>query len=97
MQSEGLPARGAVYWPVGTGDSTTLVIDDEIVMQVDLHDLAKASDENDSAIAVVDRLVEVLPVVDGMPYLATFVLTHIDSPGRRTCQRRPHPRCRVRQ
>lgn len=78
MQSEGLPARGAVYWPVGTGDSTTVVIDDEIVMQVDLHDLAKASNEKDPAIAVVDRLVEVLPVVDGMPYLATFVLTHID-------------------
>lgn len=76
--SEGLPSRGVVFWPVGTGDSTTVVIDDLVVMQVDLHDLAKADDETTPEVAVVDRLVEALPLVDGEPYLATFVLTHAD-------------------
>jgi hypothetical protein len=78
MYSEGLPARGAVFWPVGTGDSTTVVVDDNVVMQIDLHDLAKADDEENPEVAVVDRLVEALPIVDGMPYLSTFVLTHAD-------------------
>lgn len=78
MYSEGLPARGAVFWPVGTGDSTTVVIDDTVVLQVDLHDLAKADSDANPEVAVVDRLVEALPVVDGEPYLATFVLTHAD-------------------
>lgn len=77
-ESEGLPARGVVFWPVGTGDSTTVVVDDEVVMQVDIHDMAKADDETNPEVPVVDRLVEALPVVDGTPYLATFVLTHAD-------------------
>jgi hypothetical protein len=34
-----------VFWPIGTGDSTTIVVDDEIVMQVDLHDMDKADDD----------------------------------------------------
>jgi beta-lactamase superfamily II metal-dependent hydrolase len=78
MYSEGLPARGAVFWPVGTGDSTTVVVDDGVVMQVDLHDLAKADSDENPEVAVVDRLVDALPIVDGEPYLATFVLTHAD-------------------
>ena len=77
-QSEGLPARGVVFWPVGTGDSTTVVVDDLVVLQVDLHDMAKADDEATPEVAVVDRLVDALPVVDGVPYLATFALTHAD-------------------
>ena len=77
-ESEGLPARGVVFWPVGTGDSTTVVIDDLVVMQVDLHDMAKADDDATPEVSVVDRLVEALPLVDGAPYLATFVLTHAD-------------------
>lgn len=64
-QSEGLPARGVVFWPVGTGDSTTVVVDDLVVLQVDLHDMAKADDEATPEVAVVDRLVDALPVVDG--------------------------------
>lgn len=77
-QSEGLPARGVVFWPVGTGDSTTVVVDDLVVMQVDIHDMAKADEEDTPEVAVVDRLAEALPVVDGRPYLSTFVLTHAD-------------------
>ena len=77
VQSE-IPSLGAVFWPVGTGDSTTLVVSDEIVVQIDLHDMAKADDDTTPEVPVVDRLVEALPIVDDVPYLAVFVLTHAD-------------------
>ncbi len=74
-----LPERGVVFWPVGTGDSTTVVVDDEHVVQVDLCDRAGA-DEDDAVVApVIDRLAETLPARDGKPYLAVFALTHADS------------------
>jgi len=73
-----LPSLGVVFWPVGTGDSTTVVVDDDVVLQVDLHDMAKADDDNNPEVPVIDKLVEALPVVDGDPYLAVFALTHAD-------------------
>lgn len=76
--SENLPDRGAVFWPVGTGDSTTVVVDDDSVLQVDLHDMAKADDDENPEVPVIDRLVEALPIRDGRPYLAVFALTHAD-------------------
>lgn len=78
MTDSDLPARGAVFWPVGTGDSSTIVLDDDIVMQVDLHDLAMAQDDDTPHVPVVDRLIEALPTVDEEPYLAVFALTHAD-------------------
>jgi beta-lactamase superfamily II metal-dependent hydrolase len=74
----GVRDRGVVFWPVGTGDSTTVVIDEDTVVQVDLHDMAKADDGDSPETPIVDRLVEVLPVRDGVPYLAAFALTHAD-------------------
>jgi hypothetical protein len=74
-----LPELGAVFWPVGTGDSSTVVVDEETVMQVDLHDLAKADDDDTHEVPIVDLKVEALPKgKDGRPYLAVFVLTHAD-------------------
>lgn len=73
-----LPTRGAVFWPVGTGDSTTLVITEEIVMQIDLHDMAKADSETSPERPVVDELAASLPMRNGRPYLAVFALTHAD-------------------
>jgi hypothetical protein len=78
MTNTQLPDRGIVFWPVGTGDSSTIVIDGDHVVQVDLHDMAIADDDNAVVAAVVDRLVEVLPRRDGQPYLAAFILTHAD-------------------
>ena len=78
MTSTHLPDQGLVFWPVGTGDSTTIVIDDQHVVQVDLHDMTMADDEDAVVAAVVDRLVDVLPKQDGKPYLAAFILTHAD-------------------
>ena len=76
---EVLPELGAVFWPVGTGDSSTVVVNESALIQVDLHDLAKADDDDTHEVPVVDLLVEALPRgTDGRPYLAVFVLTHAD-------------------
>lgn len=73
-----LPKQGFVFWPVGTGDSTTVAVDDHVVLQVDLNHMAKAEEEDDPHTPIVDVLVEVLPKLDKTPYLATFALTHPD-------------------
>jgi len=74
-----LPTRGAAFWPVGNGDSTTIAVDDWRVMQVDLHDTAAADDVGAVVTPVVDRLADTLPALsDGTPYLAVFALTHGD-------------------
>jgi hypothetical protein len=73
-----LPARGFVFWPVGTGDSTTIVIKSGVIMQLDLHNLEKADDTDDPAWPVVDELVRLLPKKNGKPYLSLFALTHPD-------------------
>ena len=73
-----LPERGLVFWPVGNGDSTTIVVDSGIYLQVDLNHLEKSDDEDDASWAVIDELAERLPKVDGRPYLAAFALTHPD-------------------
>ncbi len=79
MTNSTLPDRGMVFWPVGTGDSTTIVVDDRLVMQVDLHDMASADDDGAVTVPVIDRLAEILPKLDeGSPYLAVFALTHAD-------------------
>ena len=72
------PARGLVFWPVGNGDSTTVVVDSETCLQADLNHLGKSDDDDDASWAVVDELVERLPKVNGRPYLAAFALTHPD-------------------
>lgn len=72
------PARGAFFWPIGTGDSTTIVVDDDTVMQIDLHDMAEADKDDTPEAPVVDKLVECLPLRDGKPYLAVSALTHAD-------------------
>ena len=73
-----LPGRGLVFWPVGNGDSTTIVVDSETCLQVDLNHLEKSEDDDDANWAVVDELVERLPSINGRPYLAAFALTHPD-------------------
>lgn len=74
-----LPDRGVVFWSVGCGDSTTIVIDDETVVQVDLHHVAESESDDDERAPVIDRLIEDLPTRDGRPYLAAFGATHLDA------------------
>jgi hypothetical protein len=71
--------KAAVFWPVGTGDSTTLVLKPgEIVMQIDLHHLEMADKAEEPVWPIVDHLVKMLPKKNGRPYLSLFVLTHPD-------------------
>ncbi|WP_188479551.1 hypothetical protein [Primorskyibacter flagellatus] len=67
-----------IFWPVGTGDTTTIVISENEVMQVDLNDKQMADEEGNEHIPIVDELVSKLPVVNGRPYLSCFALTHPD-------------------
>ena len=63
------------FWKVGTGDSTSIVLKENVVLQVDLHN--NAGDDNENT-PIVDRLVKELPKVDDGPYLDGFALTHPD-------------------
>jgi hypothetical protein len=38
----GLAYRSFIFWPVGCGDSTTVVISDAVIVQIDLNDGAIA-------------------------------------------------------
>ena len=73
-----LPTRGLVFWPVENGDSTTVVVDSDTHLQVDLNHLEKAEDDDEAAWAAIDELVERLPKVNDRPYLSAFALTHPD-------------------
>jgi hypothetical protein len=74
-----IPDLGVVFWPVGTGDSSTIVVTDGVLIQIDLNDRDKADDDDNPEVPVVDLLVETLPTgPDGRPFLAAFVLTHAD-------------------
>ena len=73
-----LPTRGLAFWPVENGDSTTVVIDSDTHLQVDLNHLEKAEDDDEAAWPVINELVERLPKEDDRPYLSAFALTHPD-------------------
>ena len=74
-----LPDRGFVFWPVGCGDSTTVVIDSETVLQIDLHHVEESENEDDPRVPIIDELVVLLPGgSDDKPYLAAFGATRLD-------------------
>ena len=73
-----LPNRGLVFWPVGTGDSTTVRVTDSVHLQIDLRHMAKSEEDDDPAWPVIDELTEILPRLRGTPYLSVFALTHPD-------------------
>lgn len=74
-----LPDRGIVFSPVGGGDSITVVVDAETIVQIDVHHAADAENEDDPRVAIVDELIDSLPTRDGKPYLAVFGATHLDT------------------
>src|SRR3546814_17026970 len=70
---------GVLFWPVGTGDSTTFVVrEDQVIFQVDLRHTAKSEDEETDCAPILDQLEENLPTVKGSAYLSSFALTHPD-------------------
>ncbi|MGO8049818.1 hypothetical protein [Rhizobium leguminosarum] len=67
-----------IFWPVGCGDSTSIVISEDEVIQIDINDKQMADEEGNEHIPIVDELVAKLPKRDGKPYLSCFILTHPD-------------------
>ena len=72
------PVQRFIFWPVGTGDSTTVRVADTVYLQVDLRHMAKSEDDDDPAWPVIDELIEILPTPGDQPYLSVFALTHPD-------------------
>jgi beta-lactamase superfamily II metal-dependent hydrolase len=71
--------KAVIFWPIGTGDSATLVLKPgKIIMQIDLRHLEKADDPEEPERPILDKLVEALPKRKGRPYLGLFALTHPD-------------------
>lgn len=75
-----LPEKKAVvFWPIGTGDSTTLIIKpNQVIMQIDLRHLEKSEEKENPEWPIIDYLVDSLPKKNNRPYLSVFVLTHPD-------------------
>lgn len=73
-----LPEQGWVTWPVGKGDSITVVVDKDHVVQLDLRDMKAAAEDDAVVAAVIDRLAETLPTRGEKPYLAVFAVGHHD-------------------
>ena len=72
------PDRGLIFWPIGTGDSTTIRVAETVYIQLDIRHMAKSEDDDDPAWPVIDELIELLPTYRGKPYLSVFALTHPD-------------------
>ena len=72
------PDQGFIFWPVGTGDSTTVRVAETVYLQIDLHHMAKSEGDDDPAWSVIDALIEILPTAEDRPYLSVFALTHPD-------------------
>ena len=72
------PDQGFVFWPVGTGDSTTVRVGKTVYLQVDLRHMAKSEEDDAPAWPVIDELIEILPTLGDQPYLSVFALTHPD-------------------
>ena len=75
---DSFPDRGFVFWPVGCGDSTTVVVDADTIVQIDLRHIEEAEQDDDPRCPVLDELVDLLPDRDEKPYLAAFGATHLD-------------------
>ena len=73
-----VPPRGFVNWTVGTGDSTSVVVDDDRWLQLDLNHKPDADKKDSVYSAVIDELIDRLPRRNKRPYLAVFALTHPD-------------------
>ena len=73
-----LPDQGFIFWPVGTGDSTTIRVAETVYLQVDLRHMVKSENDDDTAWPVIDELIDILPTLRREPYLSVFALTHPD-------------------
>ena len=51
------PEQGFIFWPVGTGDSTTIRAAEDVYIQLDVRHMEQ-SEEEDTAWPVIDELIE---------------------------------------
>ena len=72
------PDQGLIFWPVGTGDSTTIRVAETVYIQVDIRHMAKSEDIYEPTWPVIDELIKFLPTYHNRPYLSVFALTHPD-------------------
>ena len=72
------PDRGLIFWPVGTGDSTTIRVAETVYIQVDIRHMAKSEDIDEPAWPVIDEVIKFLPTYHNKAYLSVFALTHPD-------------------
>ncbi|WP_029918475.1 hypothetical protein [Pelobacter seleniigenes] len=70
--------KKVMFWPVGTGDCTSIVLAEDVVLQVDMRCKEENGDQEGDGESLVDIFEENLPEVGGKPYLAGFALTHPD-------------------
>lgn len=73
-----IPEKGYIFWPVGNGDSSTILVDKGVFFQLDLNHMAKSEDDDDPHVAIIDELEKILPKKDKKPYLSLFALSHPD-------------------
>ena len=72
------------FWPVGTGDCLSVVIERDVVLQVDFHNKVQADELGKKHYSVLDELIKNLPKVnkdnsEKVPYLPAFALTNPSS------------------
>ena len=72
------PNQGFIFWPVGTGDSTTIRVSKTVYLQIDQHHMAKSEDDDETAWTVIDELIDIQPTLEDTPYLSVFALIHAD-------------------
>ncbi|MEW6533988.1 MAG: hypothetical protein AB1454_00030 [Candidatus Auribacterota bacterium] len=76
--SKKYPEKGFIFWPVGNGDSTTILVNKKKIIQLDINHTSASDKDDDPRFPVVDELIKILPKIDGTPYLSTFALSHPD-------------------
>jgi beta-lactamase superfamily II metal-dependent hydrolase len=80
MRNWDLPKRGVAYWPVGNGDSITIGVDKDTVIQIDINHVQDAEKPEDKRVPVIDRLKGVLPETSGeKPGLSVLAISHHDT------------------
>ena len=52
----GVKRPSLMFWPVGNGDSTSVVVSETEVMQIDINDKVMAEDDDNEYIPLVDEL-----------------------------------------
>lgn len=71
-------SKNVTFWPVGNGDSSTIKINEDVYIQIDLNHTESSEENNDPRIPIIDELVKELPTINEKPYLSLFILTHPD-------------------